>query len=1312
MTSTERNTETDAASLPAKEGSPLRFVTAASLFDGHDAAINIMRRLIQAQGVEVVHLGHNRSVEDVVRAALQENADAIALSSYQGGHVEYFKYMVDMLRDRGAAHIKVFGGGGGTITPEEIRELQDYGVERIYHPNDGMHMGLVAMIEDVVRRAAKARADVGRVSTRLPDGIDATAGVRSIDGESRLQGAESRGSFGGSRPALHEEMAIGRALSAIEDGAFSEAELALLRKGWANPHVVDSRAMSPESGLPATPVIGITGTGGAGKSSVTDELLIRFLASFPQMHIAVISVDPTRRRTGGALLGDRIRMNALRSPRVFMRSMATRRQHMATNVVLRDCIAYLKSLAFDLVIVETAGIGQSDSEIVDLVDFPMYVMTSDFGAPSQLEKIDMLDFGELIVLNKFDKRGAEDALRDVRKQWKRNRVAFGIKDEDVPAYPTIASQFNDPGISWMFVNLCRLLRAKLSASHALVGVAETAMQPSHDAKIAASAAPTGVSGARCDFLPILDTTLKEPRATVLIPGQRVRYLAEIAEQGRAINRRIESQSELADRAQSYWQSLRDLEDAALPKSLELYPPEALLAPPVVRSLPHAEIDTAQALYPHSSASAEGRWAKAESPIASERRVGQPDRRAIKFQWERRLEAQESAAEPAQSTEAAGPPALPAPVADRTLIVLRQRYNDAVQSLSAENLKLLRDWPTRLKSITDEVTEYQVRDKVIRVENYSESLSRQQIPKIAAPTYRSWGELLTFLGKENLPGSYPYTGGVYPYRRSGEDPIRMFAGEGTPERTNRRFHYLSVGLPAARLSTAFDSVTLYGEDPAPRPDIFGKIGNSGVNVPTLDDMKKLYSGFDLCAPTTSVSMTINGPAPMILAMFMNTAIDQQVEKYLRADALRWEAAQARISAFFVGKQRPLYNGELPATNDGLGLALLGISGAQLLDDDTYQRIKAHTFANVRGTVQADILKEDQAQNTCIFSTEFALRMMGDIQQYFVDQKVRNFYSVSISGYHIAEAGANPISQLAFTLSNGFTIVEYYLARGMRIDDFAPNLSFFFSNGMDPEYTAIGRVARRIWARAMRERYGADARSQMMKYHIQTSGRSLHAQEIQFNDIRTTLQALYALFDNCNSLHTNAYDEAITTPTEESVRRAVAIQMIITKELGLNFCENPWQGSFIVDKLTDIVEEAVYKEFEAISERGGVLGAMDTMYQRGKIQDESMVYEHKKHDGSLPLIGVNTFLPKEHAGDIVTEIELIRSTEAEKMQQITNVATYQSNRNALAGDGLVPLQTAARERRNVFAALMDAVTTHSLGQISHALYEVGGEYRRNM
>ncbi len=1296
--STPAATAFEGASPSAQpDATPLRFVTAASLFDGHDAAINIMRRLIQGQGAEVIHLGHNRSVEDVVRAALQEDADAIALSSYQGGHVEYFKYMVDMLKERGAPHVRVFGGGGGTITPEEIRELETYGVERIYHPNDGMKMGLVEMIEDVVARTARNR--------------DSSLAI----GDSQEQ-----------VPSIDDEIAIGRMLSAIEDGAFSEAELALMRKGWANPRSNESPITNHQSARRTAPVVGITGTGGAGKSSVTDELLNRFLASFPQMRIAVISVDPTRRRTGGALLGDRIRMNSLRSHRVYMRSMATRRQHAATNLVLKDGIAFLKSLGFDLVIVETAGIGQSDSEIVDLVDFPMYVMTSDYGAASQLEKIDMLDFAELIVLNKYDRRGAEDALRDIRKQWKRNRVAFQVKDEDVPVYPTIASQFNDPGISWMFVNLCRLLRGKLGLDagtpsppnpplegegskprvlEALpAGGDRTALEPSPSRGgqggdgVQAAAGQAG-DGVRCNFNPKLDTSLKEPRATVLIPGARVRYLAEIAEQGRAINAAIEKQAEAADRAQACWQALHELEDPKLPKRLDLYDASDLAHPSpgaVRHPLPASGAREGQGMPDAAAATS--------SPRAS---------------GEKRPEGQMRGALDL----------------DRSLLTLRQRYNDAIQSLTSENLKLLRDWPQRLKSITDEVNEYQVRGKTIRVDNYRESLSHQKIPKIAAPTYKSWDELLTFLGKENLPGSYPYTGGVYPYRRTGEDPIRMFAGEGTPERTNRRFHYLSVGQPAARLSTAFDSVTLYGEDPAPRPDIYGKIGNSGVNIPTLDDMKKLYSGFDLCAPTTSVSMTINGPAPMILAMFMNTAVDQQVEKYLKEDPQRWAEAESRIAKFFEGRQRPRYAGDLPPTNDGLGLGLLGVTGDQLVDEDTYARIKAETLRTVRGTVQADILKEDQAQNTCIFSTEFALRMMGDIQQYFVDHGVRNFYSVSISGYHIAEAGANPISQLAFTLSNGFTIVEYYLARGMKIDDFAPNLSFFFSNGMDPEYTVIGRVARRIWARAMRERYGANERSQMMKYHIQTSGRSLHAQEIQFNDIRTTLQALYALFDNCNSLHTNAYDEAITTPTEESVRRAVAIQMIINKELGLNFNENPWQGSFAVEYLTDIVEEAVYKEFEAISERGGVLGAMDTMYQRGKIQEESLYYEHKKHDGSLPLVGVNTFLPKEHGGEIATEIELIRSTEEEKGQQIENVRGWQQSRNALApkgetdhhhvieddaaaatephdGHGLAYLQNAARERKNVFAALMEAVKTHSLGQISHALYDVGGEYRRNM
>ncbi|MGQ3058072.1 MAG: methylmalonyl-CoA mutase family protein [Nevskia sp.] len=1130
---------------------PLRFVTAASLFDGHDAAINVMRRLIQAQGAEVIHLGHNRSVEDVVRAALQEDADGIALSSYQGGHNEFFKYMVDMLAERGASHIRVFGGGGGTITPEEIAVLHEQGVERIYHPNDGSKLGLVGMIEDLIKRAETHR----------------------------------KGSIKPGAASIDDEITVGRWLSALEDDLFSEAELTQLRAEWK---VAGAK----------TPVIGFTGTGGAGKSSAVDELLLRFLQAFPTMRIAVLAVDPTRRRSGGALLGDRIRMNSLRNPRAFMRSMATRRQHASTNTVLKDCIAFLKSLSYDLVIVETAGIGQSDSEIVDLVDFPIYVMTSDYGAASQLEKIDMIDYAELVILNKFDRRGAEDALRDVRKQWKRNRVRFDLKDEDVPVYPTIASQFNDPGVTWMFTNLCRLLRDKL-----------------------------GLPADR--WTPALDTSVKEPRATVLIPGQRTRYLAEIAENGRGLNREVEQQHDIADRAQSLWDALKELDDPKLPKPLDVYAGEDL---------------------------------------------------------------------------AAG--------GDKSLLVLRNRYNEAIKGLKSESIALLREWPERLKGVTDEQYVYHVRGKPVAGDNYTESLSHSKIPKVAAPKFQGWGELLRFLLKENLPGGYPYTAGLYPYRRVGEDPIRMFAGEGTPERTNRRFHYLSQpGMPT-RLSTAFDSVTLYGEDPETRPDIYGKIGNSGVNIATLDDMKKLYSGFDLCLPSTSVSMTINGPAPMILAMFMNTAIDQQVEKYLKADAARWADAEKKIAALFKDKPRPVYSGELPASNNGLGLALLGVTGDQLVDAETYDRIKRETMAIVRGTVQADILKEDQAQNTCIFSTEFALRMMGDIQQTFVERGVRNFYSVSISGYHIAEAGANPISQLAFTLANGFTFVEYYLARGMKIDDFAPNLSFFFSNGMDPEYSVIGRVARRIWARAMRERYQANERSQMLKYHIQTSGRSLHAQEIQFNDIRTTLQALYALFDNCNSLHTNAYDEAITTPTEESVRRAVAIQLIINRELGLNYCENPWQGSFVIDQLTDLVEEAVYKEFESISERGGVLGAMDTMYQRGKIQEESLYYEHKKYDGSLPLIGVNTFLPKDHGGEIATTIELIRSTENEKGQQIDNVASFRTARNKLKADSLQVLQQTARDRRNIFEALLEAVKYNSLGQISHALYDVGGEYRRNM
>ena len=1148
--STRAQDFSDNAPHSAAAITPMRFVTAAALFDGHDAAINVMRRLIQGEGVEVVHLGHNRSVSDVVRAAIQEDADGIAISSYQGGHNEYFRYMVDMLREAGAGHIRVFGGGGGTITPEEIDVLQKYGVERIYHPHDGMRMGLQGMISDLVNRT-----QAGRIASQVPERADSS-----------------------------NFLAVAQMLSALEDGIIAGAKLDTLRKEWqlAGRHV---------------PVIGITGTGGAGKSSVTDEILSRFCQYFPERTIAVLAVDPTRRRTGGALLGDRIRMNSLRHENLYMRSMATRRQHLSTSAMLDDSIAFLKAAGFDMVMVETAGIGQSDSEIVDLVDLPVYVMTSEFGAPSQLEKIDMIDFAEVIVLNKFDKRGADDALRDVRKQWRRNHNRFDIDDGAIPVYPTIASQFNDPGLSWMFANLCQRLAAKLSLDTAT-------------------------------WVPTIDTSLREPRATVLIPGSRTRYLAEIAEQGRNINARIETLCEAASRAQHVFEALKGLPDADLPDALSPYALSALTVN-----------------------------------------------------------------------------------GDRSLATFRQRYNAALDGLGAEGRQLLIDWPARLKGITDPKFSYEVRGKAIEGDNYRTSLSHQKVPKIAPPKFDSWGDQLRFLMRENLPGAYPYTGGVFPYRREGEDPTRMFAGEGTPERTNRRFHYLSAGQPAARLSTAFDSVTLYGEDPHERPDIFGKVGNSGVSIASVDDAKKLYSGFDLSSPTTSVSMTINGPAPIVLAFFMNAAIDQQVEKHLKETG-QWAATEKKIAKYFEARQRPKYNGELPAGNDGLGLGLLGMSGDQMVDAETYARIKTRTLQSVRGTVQADILKEDQAQNTCVFSTEFAMKMMGDVQQYFVDHAVRNFYSVSISGYHIAEAGANPISQLAFTLSNGFTIVEYYLARGMKVDDFAPNLSFFFSNGMDPEYTVIGRVARRIWARAMRERYGAAPRSQMLKYHIQTSGRSLHAQEINFNDIRTTLQALYALFDNCNSLHTNAYDEAITTPTEDSVRRAVAIQLIINRELGLNFCENPWQGSFVVNELTDLVEEAVYKEFEAISERGGVLGAMDTMYQRSKIQEESLYYEHKKHDGSLPLIGVNTFLPKAGEEDQVTTVELMRSTDDEKRDQIASVRNFQAIHDAERGERLASLQAAARRRDNCFEQLMETVKHASLGQVSGALYHVGGEYRRNM
>ncbi|HPF27020.1 MAG TPA: methylmalonyl-CoA mutase family protein [Steroidobacteraceae bacterium] len=1163
---------------PAVQRETLRFVTAASLFDGHDAAINMIRRLLQAGGGEVVHLGHNRSVADIVRAAIQEDADGIAVSSYQGGHNEYFAYMVDMLRELGSEHIRVVVGGGGTIAPDEIAALEQHGVEKIYTPEHGRTLGLVGMIDDVLARVRAARRPAFE--------------------------------FGPLNPRDHRQIA--RTITALEDATDGDRSRDAVLRAIAQ-HQAKQQATGRRKQVP---VIGLTGTGGAGKSSLNDELLQRFVRYFPDRQIAVVAVDPTRRRTGGALLGDRIRMNSLAAENIFMRSLATRRRNLATSAALKDVIALYKLAGFDLIIVETAGIGQSDTEIIDLVDLSLYVMTNEYGAASQLEKIDMIDFADMIVLNKFEKRGAEDSLRDVRKQWRRNHIdRLKIADADTPVFPTIASRFNDPGVNRLFGAIVAAIDAKKIGPHAW----------------------SARDGAPLDLGPTEFTT-RDP----LIPSARSRYLAEIAQAGRRAHTEIERRAGAASRAYGVYQALNALHDAPLPTPLERYP------------VALTSVDGDQG-------------------------------------------------------------------GDATRIALRAAYNQALDEVGQQALGELHHWPARVKAVTDPEYRYRVRDREITGANYSETLSRNHVPKIATPKFRDWGEILRFISAENLPGSYPYTSGVYPYRREQEDPIRMFAGEGPPERTNRRFHYLARGSAATRLSTAFDSTTLYGEDPDTRPDIYGRTGNSGVSIATLDDMKKLYSGFDLCAANTSVSMTINGPAPMLLAMFMNTAIDQRVERMLKKEG-RWPAAKQLIAKLHAGiRERgaavPVYNGDLPEGHDGSGLALLGITARQLVAPGVltlaeYERLRTEAMSLARGTVQADILKEDQGQNTCIFSTEFALRMMGDVQQFFSDNDVRNFYSVSISGYHIAEAGANPISQLAFTLANGFTIVEYYLARGMAIDDFAPNLSFFFSNGMDPEYAVIGRVARRIWARAMRDRYAASARSQMMKYHIQTSGRSLHAREIQFNDIRTTLQAMYALFDNCNSLHTNAYDEALTTPTEESVRRAVAIQMIINRELGLNKTQNPWQGSFLIEELTDMVEEAVYKEFESLSERGGVLGAMETMYQRGKIQEESLYYETLKHDGSLPIVGVNTFLSEHDASQEHQAVALIRSTGQEKDDQVNAVRAFQQRNAGRAPDALRELQSAAATGGNVFAALMDAVACCSLGQISHALYQVGGQYRRNM
>ncbi len=1128
---------------------PLRFITAASLFDGHDAAINIVRRVMQAHGAEVIHLGHNRSVGEIVTAALQEDVDGIAVSSYQGGHMEYFKYMVDVLRQRGAEHVRVVVGGGGTIVAEEAAELEAYGVEKVYSADDGVRLGLDGMIEDVFERI-----EAWRETRAAPPQAPTT-----------------------------EDAAVGRMLTWLETGQRDDPELGAFLERIRRAQ-------------PKAPVVGLTGTGGAGKSSLTDELLLRFRRAYPGLKIAVVAVDPTRWRTGGALLGDRIRMNALADGGIYMRSLATRRRHLATSAVIGETLAALKWAGFGLVILETAGIGQSDTETAELVDYAVYVMTSDYGGPIQLEKIGMLDAADMIVINKFEKRGAEDALRDVRKQWRRNHTAFDLPEEKIPVFPATASRFNDPGVNKLFKSLVAALVDKLGL--------DSARWPEPDFGEAPPA-----------------------RAAAIISPARERYLSEIATNGRTAASQAEERAEAASKAQSYYEALEVLEDPALPAPLEPYPTAAALG----------DEDGARGL-------------------------------------------------------------------------LRQRYNAALEAMGSEAVALLREWPERVKSAEADTYTYTVRGRKVRGENYTHSLSQLRIPKLALPRHRDWGDRLRFLLTENLPGGYPYTGGVYPYRRTAEEPTRMFAGEGDPERTNRRFHYLARDQVATRLSTAFDSATLYGEDPDERPDIYGRIGNSGVSIATVDDMKKLYSGFDLNAPTTSVSMTINGPAPIILAMFMNAAVDQRIERHLK-DEGRWEAVEKHLRGR-LGDQAPSYRRDRPDGHTGMGLGLLGVSGDHVVDAETYARLRDQTLATVRGTVQADILKEDQAQNTCIFSTGFALRMMGDVQAYFTEHGVRNFYSVSVSGYHIAEAGANPISQLAFTLANGFTIVEYYLARGMKIDDFAPNLSFFFSNGMDPEYAVIGRVARRIWARAMRDLYGASPRSQMLKYHIQTSGRSLHAQEIQFNDIRTTLQALYALYDNCNSLHTNAYDEAITTPTEESVRRAMAIQLIINKELGLNRNENPLQGAFIVERLTDMVEEAVYAEFDRLSDRGGVLGAMETMYQRSRIQEESLYYERRKHSGELPVVGVNTFLPGTGKEEAPGGVPLIRSTEAEKQGQIAALCAFHARHATEAPDALERLSRAAQQGGNLFAELMEAVKVCSLGQITHALYGVGGRYRRNM
>ena len=1132
--------------IPLTEGkyilkNKVKIVTAASLFDGHDAAINIMRRIIQASGAEVVHLGHNRSVAEIVNCAIQEDAQAIAITSYQGGHVEYFKYMYDLLQEQGANHIKLFGGGGGTILPSEIEVLQQYGITKIYSPDDGRAMGLQGMINDLLWRS------------------DFSSGAPEV-----FQGELAKENIGTLLKSNHQPM-IAKLISCAEN--------------YVEFYTKEIQPLLPAiKSAKECPILGITGTGGAGKSSLVDEIVRRFILDFGDKKIGIISVDPSKRKTGGALLGDRIRMNAINGDRVYMRSLATRQSNLALSKYVSETVNILKAADFDLIILETSGLGQSDTEIVDHSDCTLYVMTPEFGAASQLEKIDMLDFADIVAINKFDKRGALDALRDVKKQYQRNHNLWDKNPDEMPIFGSIAAQFNDPGTTALYLALMHKIAQKTGAN----------LEPKMDTK-------GGMS-----------------EKIYIIPPHRNRYLAEISENSKQYNKQVEEQTNIAQKLYGLQLSIQ---------------------------------------------------------IAKENK-------------------------------------------DQDLVKqLEKMYHDTELHLLPANKKILDTWEEKIQSYKNPEFIYQVRGKDIKVKTHTESLSHVQIPKISLPNYKAWGDILYWNLKENVPGSFPFTAGVFPFKRENEDPTRMFAGEGGPERTNKRFHYVSLGMPAKRLSTAFDSVTLYGEDPDYRPDIYGKIGNSGVSICCLDDAKKLYSGFDLCDPTTSVSMTINGPAPIILAFYMNAAIDQQCEKYILKNGLKEEVLQ-KIEVLYKGKTRPVYNAnELPEGNDGLGLMLLGVTGDQVLPKEIYEKIKAEAISTTRGTVQADILKEDQAQNTCIFSTEFALKLMGDVQQYFIDKNVRNFYSVSISGYHIAEAGANPISQLAFTLANGFTFLEYYVSRGMHVNDFAPNFSFFFSNGVDPEYSVIGRVARRIWSKALKHKYDGNERAQMLKYHIQTSGRSLHAQEIDFNDIRTTLQALYAIYDNCNSLHTNAYDEAITTPTEESVRRAMAIQLIINHELGLAKNQNPNQGSFIIEELTDIVEEAVMLEFERITERGGVLGAMETMYQRGKIQEESLYYETLKHTGEYKIMGVNTFLSSKGSPTIIPQ-EVIRATTEEKEFQIKMIHTLIEEHKETTTQILKSLQETALQNKNIFEGLMEASKNCSLGQITHALYQVGGQYRRNM